>query len=522
MNVDPNLPKPLKPLLASLDDDAYLKDGINLDKAKQAGQPGEVDPGKPPDPSHLSNDGASPNDLKQQRWGVIVPEGKDGDELFARIAPLIAQREKEQGDKLFCAGKGQPFRVPPQLSFDDASQWIQDNLNPMKDWQRPRYLLMLGHPDQVPIELQQALSVYYFAGRLAFDNLDGYSQYAAKAVDFANPDAFSASSRVLSYTVRTESAMDAPDDGFAKLMAPIIDLSAEEDSQVKPFVDACPKAGTASAQHFLQMARDPNPTVLMSLSHGIGRSRNRPWSDEEIRKFQGMMYFGAKKDPLRPEDVATGDFLPGGMWYFFACFGAGTPAESAYWHWLQKINPNMDVLNALPKNGKSFIAALPQAALANRRGPLAVMGHLDLAWNYSYDSKMTRHNGQAQRFMSLSRLARRDDKVKRVGQVFQTLLGDLPLVQTDLTNKYNNEAMALAKGTAVNVDPKERASLWMLRQDLRAYILLGDPAAYMPLQKEPEAPPEPVEPDGPVWIYSLNRQRASQGRKQAGRRGGAS
>jgi hypothetical protein len=509
----------LKPLLASLDDkEPYLKEGLPVDTAKRAPQPGEIDPGKPPNPTHLSADGASPNDLTEQRWGVIVPEGKDGDELFARVKALVELREQEQNAQLDCIRLGEPFRVPPKMSFQDGARWIQTTLNQMLDWRRPRYLLIVGRPDQVSIELQQALSVYYFVGRLAFDKLDGYSQYAAKAVEFARPDRLSSTARVLSYTVRTASGLDATDDGFIKLMKPIVNLSAAEAAATakliaggraagtrikEPFTDMSPGAGSATVDNFLEMARDPNPTVLMSLSHGVGRSKKNQWTEAELRRSQGMMYFGSGADPLRAEDVATGDFLPGGIWYFFACFGAGTPSISAYWHWLQKIAPNVDVLRALPKEGTAFIAALPQAALANPRGPLAVMGHLDLAWNYSYDSKMTAHSGQAQRFMNLASLAGRDADPRRVGQVFQTLLRGLPEVQSELADHYDNDARAAATNAAQSADERERATLWMLRQDLRAYILLGDPAAYLPVAKDPTPVAKPIDPDSIVGFRTL-------------------
>ena len=484
----------LRLLLASLDDDfqaSYLKDGIPLTKIQRAPQPGAIDPNSPPLNIHSLMDSlGSPHNLPAQRWGVIVPE-QGGDELMARIAPLVELRVGEQATELLGDAPGQPFKVPPRMTLEQASQWIQDKLNPMTDAQRPRYLLILGSPDQVSIELQQALSGYYYVGRLAFDDPAGYGEYAKKAVDFSLPENFSSTPRALSYTVRSDSGLDAPDDGFDKLMTPMVASSQNPLARSPlPFQETSPPPGQATAQQFLQLARDPRPTILMSLSHGLGRSKSRPWSEEELRKFQGMMYFGGRRDPLRAEDVAKGDFLPGGVWFYFACFGAGTPAQSAYRHWLQAISPNLDVLRALPQNGSSFIAALPQAALANRRGPLAVMGHLDLAWSYSYDQKLSRHRGQAQRFVRLTQLAKRDGERQRIGPIFQGLLSDLPQVQTDLTSQYDGEAQASLLGVPASIDPRARANLWMLRQDLRAYILLGDPAAYLPLTPPPK--PEPV------------------------------
>jgi hypothetical protein len=40
---------------------------------------------------------ADPNDLPKQRWGLIAPEGHEGDRLLEAIAPLLRLREEEQG-----------------------------------------------------------------------------------------------------------------------------------------------------------------------------------------------------------------------------------------------------------------------------------------------------------------------------------------------------------------------------------------------------------------------------------------
>jgi hypothetical protein len=85
-------------------------------------------------------------------------------------------------------------------------------------------------------------------------------------------------------------------------------------------------------------------------------------------------------------------FLPGGIWFAVACFGAGTPAKSAFYSWLRQLREAGQykesverVLESLPRDGeKPFLAALPKAALQNPNGPLAFFGHLDLAWSYAF------------------------------------------------------------------------------------------------------------------------------------------
>jgi hypothetical protein len=474
----------LRLLLASADDAAgYLKDGMSLDQAQKGGKPDST----APMPKNLFSDTGKPNDLPAQRWGVIVPQ-EGGDELFARIKDLVDVRRHEQNGDILGDAPGQPFKVPANMGYEEAAAFLQ-KINDRADGDRPRYLLVLGSPQQVSMELQQVLSSTYFVGRLAFDQLDGYSSYAAKAAAWSRPETWRKDPRAVSYTVRTALGNDAPDDGYIKLMAPTVRLSTDAlQGYALQIADLSAEPGPSTAQNFVQVAADARPTILMSMSHGLGRGKRRPWSDEELRRFQGQMSFGYGKDPLSASAISQGDFLPGGLWFYFACFGAGTPGISAYAHWLAQVAPGQDVLTALPQNGQPFIASLPQAALANPRGPLAVVGHMDLAWSYSYDAELTNHRGQARRLAKLTDLAKRDeDHPSRFGPAFMAFLSDLPAVHQDLTSLYDDEAR-----TQRAVDLKKRANMWMLRQDLRAYVLLGDPAAYLPLAAPP--PPPKVDP----------------------------
>ena len=84
------------------------------------------------------------------------------------------------------------------------------------------------------------------------------------------------------------------------------------------------------------------------------------------------MSFGAE-GALAAQDVASAPFLPGGLWIYFACFGAGTPRTSAYHHWLDMLaqhgmadlGPVSATLRGLDQGG-GFVSGLAKAALAAR------------------------------------------------------------------------------------------------------------------------------------------------------------
>lgn len=152
-----------------------------------------------------------------------------------------------------------------------------------------------------------------------------------------------------------------------------------------------------------------------------------------------------------------------------ACYGAGTPDTSAYRHWLRVLSqinefegPATAVLKGLPKAGeRPFIAAIPQAVLQNPEGPLAFLGHIDLAWTYSFTeldsgSAMDRPGKFIQIVADLL-------KGNRVGIALRSLMLALGSANTELTTLYDRQA----SGGNAPLSPAgeaRRGHLWMLRQ----------------------------------------------------------
>ena len=216
--------------------------------------------------------------------------------------------------------------------------------------------------------------------------------------------------------------------------------------------------------------------MLFSVSHGEGAPRRGWRSPAEQRARQGAMSFGANGQ-LTGDDLTNAAFLPGGLWFMLACFGAGTPSASKYRRWLDALlahgqfqgRPEV-VLGSLPRAGEApFIAALPKAALASPRGPLGFIGHVDLAWTYAFRELDTgKATNRPQRFVQTLASALRGD---RLGVAFHELYRFLAQTNTELTTLDEDEV----------ADPIRRAHLWMLRSDLAGYVLLGDPAARLPV-----------------------------------------
>lgn len=187
-----------------------------------------------------------------------------------------------------------------------------------------------------------------------------------------------------------------------------------------------------------------------------------------------------------------GSFLPGGFWLYFACFGAGTPATSAYYPWLTRLKdlgkftgsiPRL--LQVLPRMGEpAFVAALPQAALRNPNGPLGVVGHVDFAWSWSFlddEVRLTRpaKRGRHERFQGILKSIAAGG---RFGAAHNTIASYAKREGERLLGMYESEARGEAE---TNATKAKKADVWMQRADLCAFVLLGDPAARLPSGEAP-------------------------------------
>lgn len=433
---------------------------------------------------YLWNDRAHPEDLREQRWGVIAPEGAEGDRLLAVTRPLIRRREQEQGVA------ARIYRVPPAMSALQAIAWRRDVFDTGANFRDdlPRYQLILGDLHQVSVDLQVAQSIDAFVGRLAFDQLEDYDAYVDKVLRLEGGVTNYDRRRLILHTVHDGTAATAT--GHRELVGPSMALLRKMQRYGKGLgkVDLL-EAGSDDdpcPDDLFGAVAGPSPTMLFSLSHGDGAPRRGWRSYELMRRHQGAMSFGSAGS-LRGDELRTGSFLPGGLWFMLACFSAGTPSKSKFERWLRLLAKGgtmasrpADVLRSLPGSaGAPFIAGIPKAVLANPDGPLGFIGHVDLAWTYSFRRIDGRDRAQSRpgRFGELLRAAAEGS---RIGVAFRELYSYFTQIDNELVLRQ-----ADAKTTA-----ERRGHLWMLRQDLAGYILLGDPAARLPEPKvaAPSAP----------------------------------
>ena len=432
-----------------------------------------------PKPEELWGDEDAPDDLARQRWGIIAPAGELGDRLIDAIAPLVAQRRRQQGAV-------REYRVPERMTMEEAARWKKRVFRPGTDLDDdlPRYQLILGDLDQVPLALQQVQASDGFVGRIAFDDLDGYRAYAAKVVDWEDRPRAATEADAILHAVRDGTA--ATRRGHEALIAPGADILRRRRTLHDVRYGELRVTGSErpSPAELWAAAAVDRPGVLLSLGHGVGVPRGAATRDAaRQRREQGALSFGSG-GVMTGADVAGRGILPGGVWLAVACFAAGTAETSDYRHWLDTLRRTghaaSDIEHVLDTlaHDRPFVAALPKAALADPSGPLAFVGHVDLAWVYSFFDLDDRPRRRPDRLIGVMQALLNGH---RAGVAVRKLTRFFAEVNTELTALENAHTAAGAAPLDDRASTR-RGHLWMLRQDLAGYVLLGDPAVRLPIR----------------------------------------
>jgi len=476
-DLDEKQPSQLHLLLARADTlEPVLPDGVPVIVAQRPPKPARDEGGR------LERPDADPNELSQQRWGVVAVEGSDGDALLAAIDPLREHRRRQQGADVTV------YRVPAGQDPQQAVTWKRTVYlaERVPAEERPKYLLLLGDLPQVSLELQQVLAHSAYVGRLHIGAPGGpaspkaYRAYAEKVVAAETGAVASPDPDVLMYCARRRNDV-ATGLANAFLVTPCAEAVETRWKRRRPGLRL--ELGGSDARSgrdaLLALGNRTRPAVLLSVSHGLGKPL--PDSALDRRAVQGSLVL-PNDELFSAEVLRDAPFLPGGMWFCFACFGAAVPRRSEYRAWLEVLEKQgayrgqtRALLQQLPGPGEApFVSALPQAALANPRGPLAVFGHADLAWNYSFMQGDGSPASAASRILGLLEVLANGS---RAGVALDVLMRAYREANDALTTAYALIRDAEDEGNPSPIDPVALAHLWMLRNDLRGYLLLGDPAA---------------------------------------------
>jgi hypothetical protein len=451
---------------------------------------GELDSKKTsPFPIKPPND---PTRLDEAGWAVVFAAGADPT-IKEALSELLELRRKQAGDRfrIYEGADGYGNAEKKAGATRAKATFFKRHKiggGPADPEEMPYYVLIVGSPEDVPYEFQYQLDVMRGAGRIHFDTPEAYAGYARSVVraetgqvklsrrasffGVANPDdkATELSAKYLIRPLYERLRQQQPFDLWVGDETQRTKLSL--DWQFETFIGK--KATKARLQRLL--GGDQTPALLFTASHGM----EFPLDDPKKRQIphQGALLCQDWPGPNQwrgeiPQDFYfAGDDLGsdanalGLIAFHFACFSAGTPrldqfAQQAFKDERQVIAP------------RDFVGELPKSLLSH--GALAVIGHVERAWGYSIMSPGS--VDQTGVFESALLQLFRQDPVGWVTENLNMRYADLA-TQMAATLEYERDS----------IDPYDLAQMWTEQNDARSYVVIGDPAARLPIAMPDEKP----------------------------------
>ncbi|HKV11902.1 MAG TPA: hypothetical protein VJ725_27400 [Thermoanaerobaculia bacterium] len=395
-----------------------------------------------------------PRNLAEAGWGVIFPEDRE-DELREALAPLLALRRSQASG----ISEGRYRELVHRSSESKARFLARYGVapGPADPDRLPYYLLLAGSPEEISYRFQYQLDVQYAVGRLCFETPEEYRRYADGVVA-AEQEALPVNRRISFFGV-SNPGDPATESSLHRLVKPLAAKISRErrDWEVETVLGS--EATKAALTERLGGPR--TPALLFTASHGIGFDPDDP----RQAALQGALLCQDWPGPeamVLPDHYLAGEDLddsasPAGLIAFlFACYGAGTPVYDSF----ERDGEQKRIA------AESFVARLPQRLLGHPRGgALAVIGHVDRAWSYSFEWPEADEHLQV--FESALGRLLEGYPVGAATEYFNQHYAEL---FTDLTEEREEVRWGARPDFLSLVD------LWTAAHDARSYAVLGDPA----------------------------------------------
>lgn len=430
-----------------------------------------------------------PNDatqLDQAGWAVIFP-AKVNSDIKEALGELLQLRQEQAGGR-FRIYEGDDGYRPGETKeqFFKRHKVGGGSADPE---QMPYYVLIAGSPEEIPYDFQYQLDVMRGVGRIHFDTPNDYASYA-RSVKLAETGQVKLPRRAGFFGVSN------PDDKATQLSSQcLVSPLHKKLLQVQPFTrwvedgdvrkklqlewqfESFLAEQATKAQLGRLLGGDQTPALLFTASHGMefphGDSRQIPhqgallcqdWpGPNKWRKAIGQDFYFAG------DDIGSDANVLGLIALCFACFGAGTPrldqfAKQAHKDQREIIAPH------------NFIGGLPKRLLS--RGALAVVGHVERAWGYSFLSPGV--GAQTGTFESMLLQLFSGDPVGWTTENLNMRYADLATALTTILEELDYDPNY--------INPYDLAQKWTEHNDSRGYVVIGDPAVRIPFALPDETP----------------------------------
>ncbi len=395
-----------------------------------------------------------PNNLAHAGWAVVFP-AKTNPAIKESLWDLLALRQEQAGERFRVYEQDDGYRPGETLQDFCSRHRISRGLADPD--QMPYYVLLVGGPDEIPYEFQYQLDAMRAVGRIHFDALQDYANYAYY-VEQADTGQIALPHRVVFFDV-VNPGDEATRLSSRYLVQPLYEKLSQKQSYGR-FVDQGGVkqkrsfdwqfeqfgAEQATKAQLLQLLDDGQPPAfLFTASHGV----EFPAGDSQQNLYQGALLCQDWPGPnewrgeipqdfyLAGDDLTRYTRVAGLITFHFASYGG-------------------------------FVGALPKSLLSH--GALAVIGHVERVLGYSILSPRMADSSRIYRDMLTSLF-----DGERVGWAME-----------NIKMHYAGLAVQLAKGREELewdpgfIDPYDLAQMWTFCNDARSCVVIGDPAVRSP------------------------------------------
>src|SRR5690606_34365212 len=219
----------------------------------------------------------------------------------------------------------------------------------------------------------------YGVGRIWFETLDEYANYAQSVVE-AETKKLALPRRGAFWGVHTKG--DAATEVSSQHLVTPLHEWATGDKPSWTFDSYVGPGKATKSQLASLLGGGDTPAFLFTASRGMGFGKDDPLQLPHQGALLAQDWGGPGQECRRDhyfsgEDLDSSTNLLGLLAFFFACYGGGTPQFDEFY---KIANKNRSEVAPYP-----FVANLPRQMLNRPKGgALAVLGHVERAWGYSF------------------------------------------------------------------------------------------------------------------------------------------